>query len=69
MIDSDLIINPNKRIVLNKDALIKTADRFLLNQTEKEAENYFKNLINQCIDSVIAAFWDKLHIWVVNNKK
>lgn len=31
MIDSEIIINPNKKIFLNNEALIKTADRFLLN--------------------------------------
>lgn len=65
MIDSNLIINPNKRTKLNEQAIEEIAERFQQGKTEIEAEEFFIDVLQQSINTFLVNFVvDKIHLFM-----
>ena len=63
MIDSNLITNPRKDKKMNAEDVKMMAEKFLLDKTEVEAEEFFKIIINQSVDSILTNIWDRIHYY------
>ena len=63
MVHSNLITNPRKNKTLDVEAIKQMGEKFRLTQSEVDAEEFFKVMINESVDSVFANVWDKIHYW------
>ena len=61
MLDSNLVVNPNKGYTLGKEALIKMSQKLILHENEKNAERIFNKLIKESLSAKLAVFYDYVH--------
>ena len=68
MLDSELIVNPKNSKQLGMAALEKVAQKFILNENEKNAEVYFNKLLKDSLDDIWGNILDTFHKWWVKVK-
>lgn len=63
MLDSDIVINPNKQKKMNIQSLFEISERFQQGKTEVEAEEFFVIVLQQSINTILVNFVvDKIHL-------
>ena len=63
MVDSDLVTNPNKDKKMDEVDIKKMAEKFLIEKDDVKAEEFFKVIINQSVDSILTNVWDRIHLY------
>lgn len=63
MVDSDLVTNPNKDKKMSEVDIKKMAEKFMIEKSDVEAEEFFKLIINQSVDSILTNIWDRIHLY------
>lgn len=62
MVDSNLIVNPKKNIPLDRVKMDKLAQKFILGDDDKKAEQFFLRLIKESVSARLSSFNDEIHI-------